>query len=699
MTYASLEEMVLAAAEAVRPPERITVSQAAERYHIIKMAGQHSGPFSLGKTPYLQEPMDVLTSLDHTGMVFVGPARTGKSAMFINWLCHTAITDPADMMLVHMSQNTARTWSQEDLARAIRNSPDLAARMRPGRQNDNVYDKKFLSGMGLEITWPTIKNLSGKTKRYCWIMDADRIKPQIVENEGHVWDLTKKRTGTYKRYGMTVAEASPGFPVSDAKWIQPVDEPHAAPPADGILALYNRGDRRRWYWQCLFCGDWFEPRFKLMRWPNSTDHMEAAEQAHMACPHCFEANKDPFTFSMLPELNAGARWIREGQRMIGNELVGKPRRSDIASFWMFGPAAGLATDWKALVLSYLQACDEYEKTGSEGNLMTTVTVDQGEAYVPKALEGGMLPEVLKARAEDWGGHDENGIPFVPAGVRFLIGTIDVQAGGRPSFVVHIFGIGEGFDIYHVDMFKITKAARRDDATNERHGLDPAAYPEDWDVLKDQVLARTYPLADGSGRRMALKLTVCDSGGKDGVTRNAYEFYRRLRSAGEAKRFHLVKGSPSKTETATIRHTLPDAQQKDKMSIARGDVPVWLINSNIVKDTASNMLHRAEPGGMVHFPAWAADWLYSQLTTEIRMPDGWKNPNQRRNEAFDLLAYCIAACDLPDIRIRFLDWEKPPGWAAPWDTNDLVTTADGAAPFSADAARPKRTLAELAKRLG
>lgn len=703
MPFASLQHMALASAEAVRPPERIDVATAAERYHIVKTAGQHAGPFSLAKTPYLREPMEVLTSLDYTGMIFAGPARTGKSAMFINWLCHTAITDPSDMMLVHMSRQNAREWSMMDLAKAIRNSPELRKRLLPGKQNDNVFDKAFLSGMRLSVTWPTIDNLSGKTIRYCWIMDSDRIKPQLIDGEAHVFDATKKRTATFKRFGMTVAEASPGFDVQDAKWIANPSEPHRAPPCDGILALYNRGDRRRWFWQCVFCGGTFEPRFNLLRWPDSADFMEAAEQVHMACPHCFEHNHDPLTFAMLAELNGNGRWLKEGQIWLPDgQIVGTPRRSEIASFWMFGPAAGLASDWKDLVLKYLRAVEEYEQTGNDANLRTTVTVDQGEAYVPPSLQGGLLPDVLKQRAEDWGGHDQHGDPYVPAALLtdggFLISTIDVQAGGRPSFVVHTFAVSRGFDIWHVAMRKIHKSERLDD-DGDPHGLDPAAYPEDWDLLIKQVMERTYPLSDGSGRRMAVKMTVCDSGGKDGVTRNAYEFYRRLREKGQHQRFHLVKGSPSKTETATIRLTMPDSQQKDRFAIARGDVPVWLINSNIVKDSAYAKLTRTEPGGMIHFPAWAENWLYTQLTTEVRDPKGgWDNPNQKRNEAWDLLAYCIAACDHPDIRIRFLDWDNPPTWAAPLDRNDYVVAGD-VQPFQAQfETKPQQSLADLAAAL-
>ena len=689
MTFTTLEEMIVASAEAVRPPERITVSEAAERYHIVKNPGQHEGPFSLAKTPYLREPMDVLTSLDFTGMAFCGPARTGKSAMALNWLCHTAITDPADIMVVHMAQHTARDWSQADLAKAIRNSPELRSRMVPGRQNDNVFDKRFLSGMRLTVTWPTISNLSGKTIPRLWIMDMDRIKPQIIEKEGHVFDLTKKRAGTFKRYGMTAAEASPGFPVTDPKWSPSPDHPHEAPPCDGILSIYNRGDRRRWFWRCPQCDSAFEPHFKLLQWPalDSKDFMEMAEQTVMVCPH------DGFFMEprMQSSLNQGGRWIKEGQQWLSDGTVaGDGRRSDIASFWMFGPAAGF-TDWPQLVRQFLIANEQYDKTGDDGPLMTTITVDQGDAYVPKALEGGRLPEQLKQRAEDW----PEGT--VPDGVRFLVATVDVQAGGRPSFVVHVFGIGANNDVWHVDMFKIRKSERFDE-DGDRKLIDPAAHGEDWDLLISQVLEKSYPLADGTGRRMALKLVACDSGGADGVTANAYNFYRRLRKEGNHKRFHLVKGAPSKT-APRLHKTMPDSQQKDKYSIARGDVPVWLVNSNIVKDQVSNMLGREEPGGQVHFPKWAEDWLYSQLTTEIRTDKGWENPSRRKNEAFDLLAYCVAICLHPDISLEGIDWMRPPGWAQVWDENDLVFDPDGALPFTAQQPVDAKSIADLGALLG
>lgn len=688
--YGSLQEMAAASSQAVRPPERLSVPAAAGKYVQIREKN-YSGPWSANKTPYFNEPQEELTSLDFTGMVFVGPARTGKSQSFLNWLAHGAICDPADMMLIHMTQATARDWSQADLAKLIRHSPEVRKRLVPGRSQDNVYDKQFLSGMRLTIKWPSINELSGKTVGRVWLMDYDRM-PLDVDGEGDPWSLAKKRTQTFKRHGMTVAESSPGHPVMDPKWI--AKSPHEAPPADGILAIYNEGDRRRWHWRCPQCHDAFEPHRKLFRYPKSTDPMESAEQVVLGCPHC----GFPMTPDMQYELNLGGRWVKEGMIWRPDDpvpFVGTPRRAEIASFWMFGPAAAFTT-WKELVLKQLNAEAAFESTQSEEKLKTVMNTDFGEPYTPKHLESGRLPETLKARAEDWGGAAD--APVVPAlaGGGFLVATVDVQAGGRPCFVVHVYLVSHGGDIWHVDMFKIRKSERLDN-DGDHELIDPAVFPEDWDVLIPQVIEKTYPLGDGSGRRMAIKIAACDTGGKEGVTANAYEFYRRLRTAGKHGRFHMIKGSPSRTESAEIRLTYPDSQQKDKYAVARGDVPVWLVNSNIVKDQVSNRLGRVEPGGQIHFPSWAADWLYTQLTAEVRTSKGWENLSGKKNEALDLLAYCIAICTHRDIGIKALDWTKPPSWAAEWDRNDLVFQDGGPLPFAPKAA-PGKSLADLAAQL-
>lgn len=682
MTFKTIEEMIVATAEAVRPPERVSVSVGAARTHYVNIPGTHVGFFDFDKTPYLIEPQDELSSLNFTGEVLVGPARCGKSAGAINWLAYTARYDPADMMFVHMKQGTARDWSMDDLAKALRHSPELKKRLTPGRQNDNTHDKSFLSGMRLLIKWPTITELSGKTIPRLWLFDYDRMD-QNIDKEGNPFDLTRKRAQTFKRFGMCVAEASPGFPIEDSKWLP--ETPHEAPPTKGILSLYNRGDRRRWYWRCVQCNDPFEGCFKNFSWPDSKDLLDAAEQVTLVCPSC----GFPHKHDMKYELNQGGKWIKEGQVwMPDGSVEGVSRRSDIASFWLKGPAAAFA-NWTEIVFKYLQASAEYDATGSEESLKTTTNVDQGLPYLFKALEAGRLPDELKQRAEDWGGAADE--PVVPHGGRFLVKTVDVQA---RSFVVHTHSIDDYGDIAIIEMKKLRRSITTDE-NGEWQPIDPASRPEDWDVLIEE-LHQTYALADGSGRRMRIKIMGCDSGGAEGVTANAYNFWRKLRDRGEGEqaRFHLVKGDASKSapRLSTIH---PDSGRKDKFLNARGEIPVQRINTNINKDTAYNMLGRVEPGGRVRFPLWAEEWLYKQLTTEIKTSKGWENPSRRRNEAWDLLVYAIALCLHRTVNLERIDWNAPPTWAREWDDNDMVFDPNVAAP---ETPTDRPSLADLASRL-
>ena len=672
-TRMTLEKLILKVAEAIRPPERLTVSEAAEKYRYIYNPGSYVGKWNNNTAPYLVEVMDEMTSPDFTGLIFAGPARCGKSDPFFNLLAHTAICDPKDIMLIHMTQATSRDWSQGDLKKVFRHSKQIGARVMPGRQNSNVHDVKFLSGMRLLIKWPTITELSGKTIPLLWLMDMDRM-PQDVGGEGNVYDLARKRATTYGRNGMCIAESSPGFEIKNSKWLAETN--HQAPPTDGILSLYNRGDRRRWYWRCIECKEPFEGDFKNLSWPDSRDHREAADMVTMDCPVCGYSH----THEQGPGqpgkhgLNIGGKWIKDGMVWLPDNSVGGEQaiRSDIASFWLKGTAAAFST-WSDLTFKYLKAMEEYELTGSTKSLKTTVNTDQGHPFSPPKQTGDLLPEELKSRAIDFGDK------VVPPWVRFLLATIDIQ---KNKFVVQVHGIGTDRDITVIDRFDINKSTRKDE-DGERLWVSPSSHIEDWYLLIEVVIEKTYPLADSSGRHMKIKNVACDSGGRDGVTGMAYNFWRYLRDdhAGlHHQRFQLLKGDPREgIPRSQIR--FPDTDRKDRHAGARGEIPVMFLNSNVIKDQVLGMLQREERGGNVVFPKWLPSSFYTELTVEVRTTKGWENPKKYRNESWDLLYYCVGLMLSRHVQIERINWEMPPSWADEWDRNDLVFNVSGAAPFT------------------
>lgn len=675
MTYRNFSELFKDVATSVRPVERLTVAQAAEKYRYLYNTGSYVGYWDNSMAPYLVEPMEMLTSLDYTSMIFAGPARCGKTDLLYNWLLHTQVCDPADMMVVQMTRSVARDWSTRTLHRMLRLCEVMHDKVLGGLSSMNVSEVRFSSGTDILIRWPSVSELSGKSIPRNWISDYDRL-PLDIGGEGSAFDLTKKRAQTYGRYGMTVAESSPGFDLTDPNWSPTT--PHEAPPTSGILALYNRGDRRRYYWFCQKCGEPFEGDFKYLSYPDCDDPIEAGEQATMNCPFC------GFAHTFMPSthggdgrvaLNANGLWVKGGQTVRADRsIVGTEIKSNSASFWLKGPAALFMT-WSEIVNKYIVARREYERTGDDGGLRTTVNVDQGLPYLSIRIRNERTPEALKATSK----------PFakkkIPAGVRFVVACIDVQ-GNR--FEVQVHGICENFDIVILDRFALRYSNRRDpDRPDQYLALEPAAYLEDWEILIKEVIEKTYELDDDSGRYMSIKAVACDSGGKAGVTSKAYDFWRLLRDdelgRGHHLRFHLVKGITSLT-APRVKITYPESQKNDKYADARGEIPLLQINSNLVKSQANGMLSRREnefvdgqenKGGSVLFPEWLPLWFYKELTAESCIDGKWRKNGDVANESWDLLCYCIAICVSRYVSVEMIDWQNPPSWAKTWDDNDLV----------------------------
>lgn len=661
-SFKHLGEIFVNLAEMLRPAEDLTVGQSAEKYRYVNQPGAYVGPWLNSTTPYMLEPMNLFAARQYSGVAFVGPAQSGKTdALIINTTGYCVKSDPMDMMIVCPTMSAARDFSMRRIDRLHRHSKRIGEMLVASADADNKFDKHYTTGMMLSMSWPTPTELAGKPIGRVVMTDYDRM-PTDVGGDGNPYDLASMRTTTFGSYAMCLAESSPSHPITDPKWI--ATRPHEAPPTTGILALYNLGDMRRWYWPCPHCNLYFEGRFDMLHYSSKGSNMERAATAKMSCPHC--------TCLIEPddrhEMNQWGLWVKSGQGVDSQGLrIGKGINTNIASFWLNGVAAAF-TNWKKLVLQYLNAMDVYERTGDEESLKKFYNNSLGEPYYPRAIAEMRLPSVLQSRAD-------KSLPEkrVPMDVRFLIATVDVQSS---AFIVQVFGIlpGAPFDTVVIDRFSIRKSEREDEE-GDRFPVKPNTYAEDWLLIEKQVIDREYPLADGSGRVMGIKLTGCDSGGKAGVTGKAYDFYRYLRDENKHHRFTLVKGE-GKPGVPRARISYPDSNRRDVKAIARGDVPVLMFNSNILKDMLDGRLDCIAPGkGMYLTPEWLPDWFYKELCVEVRGSKGWENPNGARNEAWDLSYYCIGICISELIRVEQLDWENPPGWAAPMDANDFVREAD------------------------
>ena len=265
-------------------------------------------------------------------------------------------------------------------------------------------------------------------------------------------------------------------------------------------------------------------------------------------------------------------------------------------------------------------------------------------------------------------------------------TLVVTTGTRyvEIYSKDIQGIGEDNQRWIIDRFDVAISERKLEESDGFAFVQPATYPEDWDLLIEEVIGKVYPLGDDSGRGMTIHHTVCDMHGLDGVTENAYRFAKKINlDLGLRSKFTLLRGerpNPGTNQPLTLMTTVDKTSKSGIVARATGVVDYCRVNTTIGKDIVASQLKRTDVGsGYIHFSHVLDPNVFDECTVEVRTARGWENPKRKRNEQTDLLCYGLANIKLVESKVygKRIDWDKPPMFAAPWDVSDsVIDMADG-----------------------
>lgn len=644
---------ILSALPALSPHARVTVSEVAHRRKIN--AGGAWMDFDNGVAPYMVEPQDQVTSRRFDSLIFVGPARCSKTeSLVLNVFAHNILAAPRLMALFSMTKDSAREFAVQELEPMIRNSPELAERLR----FDNTHDKRFQGGGRLTIDWPVPNKLAARSIPLVAFTDYDAMD-QDVGGEGSPFGLGRKRTTSAGSRGMAIAESSPRFPILDDSWTP--STPHEPPPAEGILGLYGMGTRARWYWACRDCGGQFEPSLERLVIPEGGAPAERGAATYMSCLHCGGIIESRHK----AEFNRAGQWLHETADGDVAPLGDLTRPTTTLSYWLHGPAAALAP-WKTIVTRLLEGREALETTGSEGQLKQATNVDFGLPYRPVALgaSAALSESHLREIATDhaWG--------VAPMGTRFLLAAVDVQ---DSRFVVQVEAWLSDMERVIIDRFDIVNPPATAPRPEGR-AINPPRYSEDWDALLD-LFDRTWPVAASDYSLKALSI-ICDSAGSAGVTPNAYDFYRKCRLS-HPRRFHLQKGRGG-LDKKRVEVKTPETSRKGRKFAAKDVLLVWT-GTDVLKDEVAASLVREEQGvRAIHIPRGAPKEVFAEFAAERRDSKGWdKRPGVKRNEALDLAVYCLGLAISLDV--ERINVARPPAWARPDASNSfahLEASADG-----------------------
>ncbi|EKE70884.1 terminase gpA endonuclease subunit [Oceanibaculum indicum] len=644
---------------AIRPPVAVTVAEAAERHRWLAKPGSKTR-WRNATTPYLVEPMEDVLSRSVGMSVLMGPSQFGKTEVLLNVIGHAVKYRPSDILLLQPDKQLAIDFGERRLEREmIEPSPDYRAELGPSRSDDKQLEKTFRSGMKVTLIWPVKGQLASRSVKIVIVDERDRIDDDIG-GEGDPVELLGRRTTYFGKDGKVLVASSPG-----------------RADGSGILALWRRGDQRLLAVPCRECGEYWTPGFgedrkptlsHLYR-PEGCDEETARREARLVCPNCGGLHGD----RDKPALLARGVWCPVGMNVAADGTLSGPRpEGRVRSRWFHGflnpfkPLGDLAAD--------LTAAEElFARSGDETALQTVHNTVLGIPY--RAAADGAEPLV----ADDFDDRrDAYALRTVPAGVAYLVATVDVQ-GNR--FAVLVRGFAADGESWAIDRFDITAPARGEG------DIRPAERSEDWQELLPRVVRRVYPLADRPGWGMPVAVTVIDTGGMDGVSDKAREFWMfARRKRVPAFQLMMIKGATLTTAPMVGRPTYATVDGKPNKRAYHW----WMLGTHELKNTLFNRLHRLEPGpGALHFPAaWEKRW-FEELTAEEKRKGRWERI-RRANESWDLEVYALAA----SLRLapERIDWSNPPAWARPVEIDTAraksgegagtVPAADGASAPSA-----------------
>lgn len=650
------DQVLRAAVPALRPPRRTTVAESAERWRVLRNAGGgYTGPWRNDFAPYLTEPMEALTRREFLTVVILGPAQFGKTEILLNLAVHEAAEGGADLLVFQPTQNLAQDFAERRLEKAFSASDRLAALLGGDRGDDKRMSKLFRNGCRITVGWPVASQLASRPVPKVVLDELDSM-PDDVDGEGDPVKLATQRTTSFGRHAKVVLMSTP-----------------KRQDGSGIVAHWRQGDQRLWHWPCPHCGDYFTPGFDERRRPtlahlrvaDGADEARARAEAVLVCP----ANGCLIEERHKAAMNARGVWLPAGATISPDGAIGgEPARSRAASFWLSGLAQRNRA-WADMAAELVAARRALEERQDEGPLKTFWNTSLGAPYRSVlAQREAMDPEELLARAED--------LPLgrVPGWAGFVTAAVDVQ-GNRFDCLAVAWGPQGRAQV--VDAWQVFKTT---DPDGSERMLEPGRRSEDWELLTAQVLDRAWPGA-APGVEFRATLVGVDTGGADGVTGQAYDWWHRLRFAGgpaATRRVMLLKGE-SRRDAPLLSLRKIEADLKGRRM--RRGIALALVNTEALKDQVEIRLRMQRPGpGWLHLPRGLPARFWEEATAEARGPKGWVKLRPR-NEAFDLLVYNLAAWHRRGG--PRLDWAHPAEWHRPRAT-PLEALAEGLAAV-ADAA--------------
>ncbi|MGV0961783.1 MAG: terminase gpA endonuclease subunit [Limnohabitans sp.] len=252
----------------LRQPEKIRVSDHAEKYRIVT-DGAHVGPWRHEYAPHTVKIMDSFGKPYVREVWFCGVEQSGKTNTMLNCMAWCIDCDPGTIFYLMPTEATADKIVGEKIKPVLHQSPRLA-RYLTGRADDVTLSRISLNH-GVTV-FPAYANspssMASFTAKHCFGDEVDKY-PAMAGKEADPITLIKKRNRTYRgRYKRFFAST----------------------PAQMFIYKGTMACPQVWQWRvsCLHCNELIEMDGDHLILPDDAnpETLEASGSVSYACNNC-----------------------------------------------------------------------------------------------------------------------------------------------------------------------------------------------------------------------------------------------------------------------------------------------------------------------------------------------------------------------------------------------------------------------------
>ncbi|MEC0092491.1 phage terminase large subunit family protein [Paenibacillus macquariensis] len=393
-------EWIMAALQVLRPPEKLTVSEWADKHRILdSKSSAEPGPWSTDRTPYLRGIMDAFTDPRIEEIIFVKPTQVGGTESLNNMFGYVIAQDPNPALIVYPMLDLAEFTSKNRLQPMVQLSPTLSDRYK--NEDSKVLELQF-DGMYAVIAGANSPaSLSSRAIRYLFMDEVDKY-PKSAGKEADPRSLARERTKTFT-YNKKIMQTSTPTLKSGPIW----------------QSWLGADVKLQYYVPCPHCGQYYTFKFKQIKFDKTKDVDEIKSTALYECENCEGIIRDAHKPSML----------RNGEWR-GLDGSTKPKRK--TGFWM----NSIYSPW----VRFGDIAAEFitSKRGGPEELMNFINSWLAEPWENTQIKLNS-DKVLKKT----GGYEEG---IVPDRMILLTGGVDVQ---KDRFYYTIRAWGEHMTSYNI----------------------------------------------------------------------------------------------------------------------------------------------------------------------------------------------------------------------------------------------------------